>query len=142
MYRFVPQFILHTMRPLRPPYRVLVVDDLPAVREALRWAFECTDDLIVVGEAQDGQEAIARAAELAPDVVTLDIELPGLNGYSVARSLKQSHSPPIIIFLTVHGDAASRQRAAATGGDGFVEKGEGWPVLIAEIRSLLSNRLS
>lgn len=141
MHRFTAQFILHIMRSLHPPYRVLIVDDLPAVREALRWAFECTDDLIVVGEAENGHEAITRTADLAPDVVTLDIELPGLDGYSVTRSLKQTHSPPIVIFLTVHGDPDSRRQATAAGGDGFVEKGQGWPALIAEIRTALSKQL-
>ena len=128
------------MDPLRPPYRVLIVDDVPAVREALRWAFESTADLIVVGEAQNGQEALAQTIDLTPDVVILDIELPVQDGYAVATILKQLQPPPAVIFLTVHSDPASRQRAAAAGGDGFVEKGQGWPVLIAQIRSALSSR--
>ena len=130
------------MQLLRPPYRVLIVDDIPAVREALRWAFESTADLIVVGEAQDGQEALARTADLIPDVVILDIELPILDGYAVASALKQLEPSPTVIFLTIHGDPASRQQATAAGGDGFVEKGQGWPALIAQIRSALSSRPS
>lgn len=123
---------------VRPPYRVFIVDDVSAVREALRWAFECTSDLVVVGEAQDGLEALALTADLMPDVVTLDVELSGLDGYGVARSLKQRQPAPIVIFLTVHDDSASRERAIAAGGDGFVEKSQGWPALIAQIRSTLS----
>jgi DNA-binding NarL/FixJ family response regulator len=117
---------------------VLIVDDIPAVREALRWAFEDTPDLIVVGEADDGVKALACAAELAPDVVILDVELPSLDGYAVAQALKQLEPAPLVIFLTVHGDGLSRQRAEAAGGDGFVEKGAGWPVLLQQIRRLLS----
>lgn len=122
----------------RIPYRVFIVDDIPAVREALRWAFEATPDLVVVGEAGDGITAIDHASGLMPDVVILDIELPRANGYRVALSLKKLEPSPLIIFLSVHGDRASRQRALAAGGDGFVEKGAGWPALLAQIRHLLS----
>lgn len=122
------------------PYRILLVDDVSAVREALRWAFEGMPDMKVVGEAADGVEALAYAAVLAPDVVILDIGLPHLDGFAVAQQLKQGKKVPLIVFLTVHGDAASRQQATAAGGDGFVEKGAGWPTLITQIRRLLAER--
>lgn len=121
-------------------YRILIVDDVPAVCEALRWAFEDTPDLVVVGEVHDGVSAIEYTADLHPDVVILDIELPRLDGYTVARSVKEMDYPPHIVFLTVHGDSVSRQRALAAGGDGFVEKGGGWSALIAQIRGLLLQR--
>lgn len=116
------------------PRRVLIVDDVPAVREALRWALEDAPDLQVVGEAEDGEQALERAAELTPDIVILDIELPRLDGYAVTRRLKAALRPPIVIFLTVHGDRASRQRSFEVGGDGFVEKGTGWGMLLAQVR--------
>jgi DNA-binding NarL/FixJ family response regulator len=122
------------------PYRVLIVDDAPAVREALRWAFDDAADLTIVGEAGDGQEALIRAAELAPDLVILDIEIPGLDGYAVARSLKAMPRPPVVVFLTIHGDGASRQRALQAGGDGFAEKGIGWAAFIAQVRGALAGR--
>lgn len=122
------------------PYKVLVVDDMPAVRQALRWAFEDTDDLVVVGEAVDGREAIASASLLAPDIVILDIGLPDLDGYAVARALKATAHPPVVIFLTVHGDPLSRQRGVEAGGDGFVEKGCGWPALVEQVRRSLAGR--
>lgn len=121
------------------PIRVLLVDDALSVREAMRWALEDEADLAVVGEAGDGRQALALAESLAPDVVILDIELPELNGYSVAKALKATPAPPVIIFLSVHGDAVTRQRAAIAGGDSFVEKGRGWPTLILQIRALLSS---
>ncbi len=120
------------------PYRVLIVDDVPSVREALRWALEAEKDLLVVGEAGDGQEAINFALELDPDAVLLDIELPGLDGYAVARSIKALPRPPIIIFLTVHTDPFARLQGAAAGSDGYVEKSAGWPALIAQLRFLLA----
>ncbi len=125
-----------------PTYRVLIVDDVPAVRESLRWAFEETPDLVMVGEAGDGMEALDRARELEPDVVILDIELPRLNGYTVARQLRNSAHPPIVIFLTVHSDPLARQRGAEAGGDGFAEKGIGWSALIGQIRQALAQRAS
>jgi DNA-binding NarL/FixJ family response regulator len=104
------------------PYRVLIVDDVPEVRKALRWALENESDLIVVGEAGTGVEALTCATTLAPDVVILDIELPTLDGYAVTRALKASAHPPVVVFLTMHGDLLSRQRASEASCDGFAEK--------------------
>jgi DNA-binding NarL/FixJ family response regulator len=125
-----------------PParYRVLIVDDAPEVREALRYALEDEGDLVVVGGAGSGDEALDRVTTLAPDIVILDIELPGLDGYAVAHSLKASTHAPIVVFLTVHSDAASRRRAAEAGGDGFVDKAAGWSTLMAEVRRALASR--
>lgn len=119
-------------------YRVLLVDDVPAVREALTWALESTPDLKVVGQVSDGLAALAAAAELQPHIVILDVDLPKLNGYQVAQKLKQADNSPLIVFLTVYTDDFSRRQALAAGGDAFVEKGQGWPVLISQIRQVLS----
>lgn len=119
-------------------YRVLLVDDVPAVREALTWALESTPDLKVVGQVSDGLAAIAAAAQLQPDIVILDIDLPHLNGYEVAQKLKQADNTLLIVFLTVYTDDFSRRQALIAGGDAFVEKGQGWPTLITQIRQLLA----
>jgi two-component system response regulator EvgA len=121
-------------------YRVLIVDDVPAVRESLRWLLEDERDLTVVGEAGDGVQAIQRARELAPDVVILDVELSELDGYQVAHQLKLFAHPPLIIFLSVHVDALSRERGKQSGGDGFVAKSDGWSALITQIRDGLATR--
>jgi CheY-like chemotaxis protein len=120
------------------PIRILLVDDAPSVREALRWAFEDEANLLIVGEAGDGPCAITLADQLQPDVVILDIELPELDGYSVARTLKTRQPSPIIIFLSVHSDPTSRQLALAAGGASFVDKGRGWLPLIDQLRMLVS----
>ncbi len=122
------------------PYQVLIVDDAPAVREGLRWLLENEPDLSVVGEAGNGLEALELAARLAPDLVILDIELPGVDGFAVAQSLRASADPPAIIFLTIHIDAPFRQRARASGGDGFVEKTGNWLFLLSEVRRTLADR--
>jgi DNA-binding NarL/FixJ family response regulator len=121
-------------------YKVFIVDDIAAVREALRWIIEDEADLTVIGEAGDGLEAVRRVTELLPEVVILDVELPGLDGYAVARRLKVLPQPPAIVFLTVHGDALSRQRAFEAGGDAFAEKGRGWLTLIDQIHLALTAR--
>jgi DNA-binding NarL/FixJ family response regulator len=122
------------------PYRVLLVDDAPEVREALRWALENESDLVVVGEAGTGADAITCAMSLTPDVVILDIELPAPDGYAVTRAVKALVHPPVIVFLTVHSDPLARRWAAEAGGDGFAEKEAGWPALIAEVRRALGAR--
>jgi DNA-binding NarL/FixJ family response regulator len=120
------------------PYRVLLVDNVPEVREALRWALETESDLVVVGEAGTGADALTCAMGLTPDVVILDIELPALDGYAVTRAVKALAHPPIIVFLTVHSDPLSRRWAAEAGGDGFAQKEAGWPALITEVRRTLT----
>lgn len=119
-------------------YRVLLVDDVPAVREALTWALESTPDLKVVGQVSDGLAAIAAAVQLQPHIIILDIDLPHLNGFQVAQKLKQVNNTLLIVFLTVYTDDFSRRQALAAGGDAFVEKGQGWPILITQIRQLLA----
>jgi DNA-binding NarL/FixJ family response regulator len=122
------------------PYTVLIVDDVPVVREALRWIIEDEADLTVIGEAGDGLEAVRLAAELLPEVVILDVELPRQDGYTVARQLKGMPQPPVIVFLTVHADLLSRQRAFEAGADAFAEKGRGWLSLIDQIHLALAGR--
>lgn len=119
------------------PRRILIVDDAPSVRQALRWLLNDTPGFEVVGEAADGEAAVSSGLHLHPDIVILDVELPRLTGYEVAQSLKKMAAPPIIIFLTGHGDSVNRQRALDVGGDSFVEKSEGWPALLAQIRALM-----
>jgi DNA-binding NarL/FixJ family response regulator len=120
------------------PYRVLLVDDAPAVREALRWALEDEPDLVIVGEAGDGAEALRRVAALRPDLVILDIALPDTDGYAVARALRAAPQSPRILFLSVHADDGARWCAALAGGDGFVEKGGAHPALLSEMRRVLA----
>lgn len=122
------------------PHRVLIVDDVPIVRESLRWLLENEPDLTVIGEAANGLEALKRAAELSPDLVILDVELPQLDGYAVTRSLKQLPDAPLVILVSVYDDPLSRQRGLEAGSDGFIEKSTDWAPLIAQIRRALDNR--
>ena len=80
--------------------RVLLVDDHTVVRRGLRLVFELEDDLEVVGEAADGREALAQVAELRPDVVVMDLLMPGMNGVEATRAIRAAHPDVEVVALT------------------------------------------
>ncbi|QCW49931.1 response regulator transcription factor [Nocardioides dongxiaopingii] len=102
--------------------KVLVVDDDPLVRSALRLMLGGQDDLEVVGEAVDGQDGLQRAAELLPDVVLMDIRMPRLNGIEATRILLERPAPPRVIVLTTFDADDHVLEALAVGADGFLLK--------------------
>ncbi len=107
--------------------RILIVDDLPQVRLGLATMLKLATKNLqhkieVIGEAQNGIEAIEQARMFHPDVVLMDLEMPVLNGFSATRAIK-SMSPSIsVIILTIYGDPATRQNAEQAGADAFIEK--------------------
>lgn len=105
--------------------RVLVVDDLRFMCIALRQIIEADGDLRVVGEARDGAEAVALARELKPDVVTMDIEMPVMDGIAATRAiLAELRPPPIVIMVSSHtqSGAAATIEALRLGAADFVSK--------------------
>jgi DNA-binding NarL/FixJ family response regulator len=100
--------------------RILLVDDNSAI--LVRAAAMLSHDYAVVGTVNDGPAALAAVAELRPDVVVLDISMPGMSGFEVARRLRKSGAAPPIVFLTVHDDEEFVLAAEAAGGAGFVVK--------------------
>ena len=82
--------------------RILLADDHALLRQGIKRVLNFEDDLEVVGEAEDGQEALARTLMLKPDILLLDINMPGLTGLDVAKQLKQARSRVKIIALTIH----------------------------------------
>jgi DNA-binding NarL/FixJ family response regulator len=113
--------------------RVLIVDDMPQVLHDLRQLLELSGAVEVVGEAQDGQEAIRLAAELAPEVIVMDLEMPGMDGYEATRRIKQRQPSPRVVILSVHAGPVEMERARVAGADGFVMKGANYEVLINAI---------
>ncbi len=113
--------------------RVLIVDDRPQVRQDLRTLLPLLWQVEVVGEAGDGAEAVQVAAALHPDVVLLDLEMPGVDGYEAARQIKSRGLAKRIVVLTVHGYPEAREKAWQAGVDDFVEKGSAPAVLGAAI---------
>ena len=104
------------------PIKVLVVEDHTMVREGLCMILKLEHDLEVVGEAKDGREAVAMAMALHPDVVLMDIAMPGLNGLEASRQLVKALPATRIIILTAHCDDAYVKSAISSGVAGFLLK--------------------
>ncbi len=101
---------------------VLLAEDHTIVREGLHRMLELDPDLTVIGEAKDGRQAVAMAIELRPDVVLMDIAMPGLNGLEATRQLVKSCPSIRILILTAHNDDAYVQNAVDSGASGFLLK--------------------
>src|SRR5580658_7627448 len=101
---------------------VLLADDHTIVREGFRKMLEFEDDLEIVGEAQDGRQAIALANKLQPDVVLMDIAMPLLNGLEATRQVLKALPATKVLILSAHNDDAYVQNAAESGAGGFLLK--------------------
>lgn len=84
------------------PIKIVIADDHALLRQGIKRVLNFEDDLEVIGEAEEGQEALARTLMLQPDVLLLDLNMPGLSGLEVAKQLKQAGSNTKIIALTIH----------------------------------------
>jgi len=102
--------------------RIVVVDDYYQWRSKVRAMLQTHPDWHVVGEASDGQEAVQRAMHLQPEVVIMDIALPGINGIEAARLIRQDCPKCRIVFLSQMTDAAVIEAALTAGGTAFVLK--------------------
>lgn len=106
--------------------RVLLVEDHPVLRGVIRLACEHSQDLAIVGEVDDGEQALEVAREVSPDVIVLDLTLPGvLQGLDVARRLRADGSTAKILVLTGRNDDRSVFDSIRAGADGFLEKTAG-----------------
>lgn len=105
-----------------PSISILIVEDHTMVRQGLGMMFKLEPDINVIGEASDGRNAIAKAMELRPDIVLMDIAMPGLNGLEATRQLIKALPDTKIIILTAHGDDAYVKNAVDSGASGFLLK--------------------
>jgi two-component system, NarL family, response regulator len=117
---------------------ILIVDDDQQFRTLMRRIPELHADLRVVGEAADGAEAIRCTHELRPDLVLLDLVMPGVNGLEATLRIKAEHPEIKVIIVTVHTEDAYRRAAEASGADAFLLKKTLMTVLLPTIRRLLA----
>lgn len=116
--------------------RILLADDHAIVRAGIRTLLEKQPDLEVVGEAADGRETIDEARQLRPDVVVMDIAMPGIGGLEATQRIKNECPEVRILALTMHEDERYLFRAIHAGASGYVVKGAPPADFIAAIRSV------
>jgi two-component system, NarL family, response regulator NreC len=117
------------------PLRVLLADDHVTVRHGLKLLIDGQPDMKVVAEASDGAAAVQRALEIKPDVVVMDISMPGMNGLVATRALKKAQPGAAIVTLTRHGDDAYLQELLRAGVSAYVLKQSAPTELLQAIRA-------
>lgn len=118
--------------------RILLADDHTMFAQGLRSLLE--DEFELVGTVADGQTLIVAAHRLNPDVIVIDISMPGMNGFDAARQLKKEELPARIIFLTMHADDSFVAEAFRCGGSGYVLKQSAGEELITAIGLVLAGQ--
>ena len=101
---------------------ILLVDDEASTRKGLRMLLRGEPDLTVVGEAHNGLAALEEIEHLGPDLVLLDLRMPGMDGIVCAREIARRFPSVSVLFLSLYDDAASRAQAAEAGAIGFIAK--------------------
>ncbi|MEU3537160.1 response regulator transcription factor [Streptomyces murinus] len=118
------------------PIKVLLVDDHQVVRRGLRTFLEVQEDIVVVGEAADGAEGVARAEELRPDVVLMDVKMPGMDGIDALRRLRELDNPARVLIVTSFTEQRTVVPALRAGAAGYVYKDVDPDALAGAIRSV------
>jgi len=116
--------------------RVLLVDDHTILRDGIRLLLSSQEDIEVVGEAGDGEEAVAKARELKPDVILMDISLPKVNGIEATKLIKAERPESKILILTMHEDEEYVFPLLAAGASGYILKKTASSELISALRAV------
>jgi len=116
--------------------RVMIVDDHELLRLGLRQIFSEYHDIEVVAEAGDGETAIRLCREVHPDVVVLDVSLPGLSGFELARRLKMGKPAVMVLALSVHDSSPYPERMMEAGANGYLTKGCSVSELLQALRTV------
>jgi DNA-binding NarL/FixJ family response regulator len=114
--------------------RILLVDDQSIVREGIRSMLSPEPDMMVVGEAQDGNAALRAVIELVPDVVLMDVRMPGMDGLTALERLKQISPRTSVIMVTLYDDPDYLMRAVSAGAAGYILKDANREDLIRAVR--------
>lgn len=122
--------------------KILLVDDHPMMRRGLRDLLAMEDDMDPVGEAASGQEAIRMAAELEPDLILLDLNMPGMNGLETLRQMRDQQVDARIIMFTVSDDHSDVLEALRHGADGYLLKDMDPDALVEHLRLAARGKLA
>lgn len=115
------------------PIRVLIVDDQAPFRAALRMVVELTDGFEVAGEAHDGESGLAMTDELAPDLVLMDVQMPGIDGLEATRRLTAAHDGVKVIVLSTYHAEEYETPALNAGAIAFISKSDFGPHSLAAL---------
>ena len=116
--------------------RMLIADDHPLLREAMRNAFEKHQDFVVLGEASDGEEAVRLASELKPDVVIMDIVMPKLNGIEATKQIRKISPTTAVVILTAYDDDRYVIGLLEAGAAGYLLKSASSQVMVEAVRAV------
>ena len=120
--------------------RILIADDHPVLRMGLKQVIEADPRLHVVGEAGDGEAALEQIAAHRPDVAVLDVDMPKLDGFGVARELQKRRLTPAIIFLTLHASEDVFTEAMELGAKGYILKESALTGIVEGIKTVASGK--
>lgn len=127
-------------QPSADPIRVLIVDDHPIVREGIAALLDRQPDMIAVGEASNGEEAIERYSALLPDVTLMDVQMPGTDGIAAVEAIRRTSVHAVILMLTTYPGDAQAVRAIKAGAAGYLLKNSIRKDLLDAIRALHAGR--
>jgi len=123
------------------PQRVFIVEDHPVFREGLVQVINSEGDLIVCGEAADAEHALEAILSLKPDLVLVDITLPGKSGLELIKDLRARNGGVKLLVLSMHDEALYADRVLRAGGDGYIMKQEDPEEVVHAIRDVLGGRI-
>jgi DNA-binding NarL/FixJ family response regulator len=121
--------------------KILIVDDHPLMREGLRGTINREPDLMVCGEAENAEQAMAAFQASAPDLALVDITLGGKNGLELVKDLKAAHPAAVILAISMHDESLYAERMLRAGASGYITKQQPPDELVKAIRQVLDNHV-
>jgi len=118
------------------PIRIMLADDHAVVRAGYTFLLENVDDIKVIAEASGGEEAVTLYAELQPDILVIDLTMPGMDGLEALRRIRRDFRDAKILVFTMHEDTAFVERALEGGASGYISKNSSPEVLVEAVRKL------